>query len=206
MKSRRRSDGERTYAAIVDKALAVSSVEGLGGLTIGRLADELGMSKSGVYAHFKSKERLQLETIEAARKVFLTEVIMPGMSQPEGLGQLYGLCDAFLSYVERQVFPGGCFFAGLLSEFDAQPGPIHQQVAADHRLWLDGLASAARVAQQRGEVDPDADVEQLAFELDAVLELGNYLYMLYREPEMLKRSRTAVRDAIARRSPQRRRP
>lgn len=181
--------------------MALASVEGLGGLTIGRLADELGMSKSGVYAHFKSKERLQLETIEAARKVFLAEVIGPGMSQPEGMGQLQGLCDAFVSYVERQVFPGGCFFAGLLSEFDAQPGPIHQQVAGDHRLWLEGLVGVARVAQQRGELHPDAEVKQLAFELDAVLELGNYLYMLYREPEMLERSRIAVREAIHRRSP-----
>lgn len=176
--------------------MVVASVEGLAGLTIGRLADELGMSKSGLYAHFKSKERLQLDTIEAAREVFFREVIAPATSHGEGLARLRALCDSFLSYVERRVFPGGCFFAGLLSEFDAQPGTIHEQVAADHRFWLDGLAGTARAAQQRGELDPRADVEQLAFELDAALELGNYLYILYRDPEILKRVRRAVRRSI----------
>ena len=197
--SRRRSDGERTYSAIIETAMAVASVEGLGGLTIGRLAAKLGMSKSGVYAHFKSKERLQLDTIEAARQVFLREVIEPALSQPEGLAQLRGLCDAFLSYVERRVFPGGCFFAGLLGEFDAQPGTVHRQVAADHTTWLEALVATARAGQQLGEIVPEADLEQLAFELDASMELGNYLYLLYGQPAMLQRARTAVRESIDRR-------
>lgn len=179
--------------------MALASVEGLGGVTIGRLADELGMSKSGVYAHFKSKQRLQLATLEAARRVFLDEVIEPAMARPEGLPRLRGLCESFLSYVERHVFPGGCFFAGLLGEFDAQPGAIHEELAADHRAWLDGLVAAARAAQQQGELDPRADLEQLAFELDAALELGNYLYMLYRDTGALQQARTAVSGAIDRR-------
>ncbi len=192
----RRSDGEQTHAAILKKAMDLASVEGLGGLTIGRLADALGMSKSGVYAHFRSKRRLQLETIEAARQVFVREVLGPGLAAPEGIGQLEDLCEAFLSYVERSVFPGGCFFAGLLSEFDARPGEIQEQVASDHRLWLEGLARAGRAAQSRGELDASADVEQLAFELDAALELANYLYMLYRDPGMIERGRSAIRAAI----------
>lgn len=179
--------------------MALASVEGLGGLTIGRLADELAMSKSGVYAHFKSKQRLQLETLEAARQVFFREVIEPAMEEGEGLAQLRALCETFLSYVERLVFPGGCFFASLLSEFDAQPGTIHQEVSADHRAWLDGLVAAARAAQQQGELDPGADLEQLAFELDAALELGNYLYVLFREPYILQQARTTVRETIDRR-------
>lgn len=179
--------------------MAMASVEGLGGLTIGRLAEKLGMSKSGVYAQVKSKERLQLDTIEAARRVFFREVIEPGMSQPEGLAQLQGLCDAFLSYVERRVFPGGCFFAGLLGEFDAQPGTVHRQVAADHKSWLQVLVATARAGQQRGEFGPEADAQQLAFELDASMELGNFLYLLYRDPNMLQRARAAVRESIERR-------
>lgn len=179
--------------------MAVASVEGLGGLTIGRLADELEMSKSGVYAHFKSKQRLQLDTIEAARQVFLREVLEPGLSAPEGLGQLRGLCEAFISYVERGVFPGGCFFAGLLSEFDAQAGAIREQVAADHAQWLQTLETTARAAQARRELDRRADVEQLAFELDAAMELANYLYVLYRDAEILDRARRAVGDSIDRR-------
>ncbi|MGA7269823.1 MAG: helix-turn-helix domain-containing protein, partial [Acidimicrobiia bacterium] len=94
----RRSDGEHTHALILDKAVALASVEGLEGLTVGRLAAELGMSKSGVYAHFKSKRRLQTEVIEAAREVFAREVIGPGMAEPQGLSRLRGLCEAFLTY------------------------------------------------------------------------------------------------------------
>lgn len=176
--------------------MALASVEGLGGLTIGRLADELGMSKSGVYAHFGSKRGLQLKTIEAARRVFVREVVEPGLSAPDGVARLMGLCEAFVSYVERGVFPGGCFFAGLLSEFDARPGEIHEQVASDHRRWLEALAAAGRAARDRGEIDRRTDVDQLAFELDAVLELANYLYTLYRDPVFLERARTAVRTAI----------
>jgi hypothetical protein len=103
--------------------------------------------------------------------------------------------------VERGVFPGGCFFAGLLSEFDARPGAIHEQVAADHTRWLDALARTGRRAQERGELDQQADVAQLAFELDAALELANYLYLLYRDPGLLERGRTAVRESIDRRRP-----
>jgi AcrR family transcriptional regulator len=195
---RRRSDGEQTHAAILAEALRLASVEGLNRLTIGRLAQELGVSKSGVFAHFGGKERLQLETIEAAREVFEREVLEPALAAPEGLGQLLGLCEAFLSYVERGVFPGGCFFAGLLAEFDAQPGPIHQEVAADQREWLAGLEAAARRAQEQGELDPDADAAQLAFELDAALELANYFWVLYRDPAVIHRARTAIHAAIAR--------
>lgn len=178
--------------------MALASVEGLGSLTIGRLANELEMSKSGVYSHFRSKQRLQLDTLAAAREVFSSEVIEPALAHAEGLPQLRALCESFLSYVERHVFPGGCFFAALLGEFDAQPGPIHQEVAADHTAWLDAMVAAARVAQEQGELDPGANLDQLAFELDAALELGNYLYVLYRDPHVLEEARTAVRAAIHR--------
>jgi AcrR family transcriptional regulator len=181
--------------------MALASVEGLGSLTIGRLAEALEMSKSGVYAHFGSKERLQLETIEAARQVFVREVVQPGLAAPMGLGQLEALCEAFVSYVERGVFPGGCFFAALLGEFDAQQGRLHDEVAADNRRWLDTLSSAAAQAQTRGELRPDADPEQLAFELHAALELGNYLYALFRDPAVLNRARVALRNAIDARRP-----
>jgi AcrR family transcriptional regulator len=181
--------------------MALASVEGLGSLTIGRLAETLNMSKSGVYAHFGSKERLQLETIEAARQVFVREVVQPGLAAPMGLGQLEALCEAFLSYVERGVFPGGCFFAALLGEFDAQQGRLHDEVAADNRGWLDVLSSAAAQARERGELRPDADLEQLAFELHAALELGNFLYKLFCDPAVLDRARAAVRNAIGARRP-----
>ena len=181
--------------------MALASVEGLGGLTIGRLARTVGLSKSGVYAHFRSKRRLQMEVVEAARQVFVREVIEPGLSAPAGLGQLRGLCDAFLAYVRRGVFPGGCFFAGMLGEFDARPGPLHREVTADQREWLDLLHTTAERARARREVDPGADLEQLAFELHAALELANYLYVLHRDAAFLERGRAAVEAAIGRALP-----
>jgi AcrR family transcriptional regulator len=179
--------------------MRTASVEGLGRLTLGRLANELGVSKSGLYAHFGSKRRLQLETIDAARKVFVREVIEPGLAAPTGCAQLEALCEAFLSYVGRGVFPGGCFFAGMLSEFDGQSGEVHEETVADKELWLGLLAQMARDARDRRELDGEADIEQLAFELDAALELANYLFVLNRDPEVLERGRRAVRNAIERR-------
>jgi AcrR family transcriptional regulator len=195
----RRSDGERTHGAILEAAMGMASLEGLGTVTIGRLAKKLGVSKSGLYAHFGSKRRLQLETLEAARGVFAREVIEPGLAAPKGVAQLESLCEAFVSYVERGVFPGGCFFAGLLSEFDGQTGEVHEQTAADHRQWLGFLEQLARDARERGELNRETDLDQLAFELDAAVELANYLFVLYRDPNVLQQGRAAVRNAIARR-------
>ena len=110
----RRSDGDRTHTAILNTAAAMASVDGIHGLTIGRLADSLGVSKSGLYAHFGSKEALQLETIETAKLIFEREVMVPAYLAPEGLPQLESLLEAYFSYLQRGVFPGGCFFAGLV--------------------------------------------------------------------------------------------
>lgn len=177
--------------------MRIASVEGLGGLTIGRLAAELGVSKSGVYAHFRSKERLQRETIEAASKLYTREVIQPGLSAEEGMAQLEGLCEAFLSYVERGIFPGGCFFAHVIAELDAQAGALRDEVAAGQLGWLSLLADRARVAAGRGELSDAVDPEQLAFELTGALELANYLAMLHGDPAYIERGRRAVRRVLA---------
>jgi AcrR family transcriptional regulator len=195
---RRRSDGEQTHAAILDAAIRLASIEGLNSLTIGRLARELGISKSGVFAHFRSKERLQEETVDAAGEIFEREVLTPGLSAPEGLAQLEALCEAYLSYVERRVFPGGCFFAHLLAEFDAQSGPVHDQMESNQRGWLGMVAGMIETAIERGELDPATDPLQLAFELHAAMELANYLSMLHRDPSVVDRGRRAIRDALAR--------
>lgn len=195
---RRRSDGERTHAAILHAAMRIASIEGLGSLTIGRLARELGVSKSGVFAHFRSKQRLQQETVEAAGEVFEREVLEPGLDAPEGLARLESLCEAYLSYVERGVFPGGCFFAHLLAEFDAQSGPIHDELVAGQNGWVGLLEGLVEAARDRGELDPATDPAQLAFELYGPLELANYLSMLYGDPSIIGRGREAVRAAIAR--------
>lgn len=199
--SRRRSDGEQTHSAILDAAMRLASIEGLGSLTIGRVAQELEISKSGVFAHFGSKRRLQHETIEAAEAVFAREVVEPGLNAPEGLAQLEGLCEAYLSYVERGVFPGGCFFAQLLAEFDAPEGTIHDAVAEGQQGWLSLLERLITTAQDQHEVDPTVDARQLAFELYAALELANYLSTLYGDPAIINRGRTAIQTSITRAKP-----
>jgi AcrR family transcriptional regulator len=193
---RRRSDGEQTHAVILDAAMRLASIEGLGSLTIGRLARELGVSKSGVFAHFRSKQRLQLETVAAAEEVFEREVLAPGLAAPAGLARLESLCEAYLSYLERGVFPGGCFFAQLLAEFDAPRGPLHDAVALGQQGWLGLLEQEIETAQEQGQVVADLDPTQLAFELYAPLELANYLATLYDDGRFIQRGRSAVRATI----------
>ncbi|MCI0633593.1 MAG: TetR/AcrR family transcriptional regulator [Actinobacteria bacterium] len=195
---RRRTDGERTHAAILEAAARIASIEGVNGLTIGRLAESLGVSKSGLYAHFGSKERLQLETIAKAKAIFDAEVMQPAFAAREGLGQLRTLFDAFFSYVERGVFPGGCFFAGLLAEEDARDGPIHEVVVAWEHESVVGIADIAAAAQRRGEIGSNVEVHQLAFELYAFIELANFHFVLFRDPEVLERGRRSVADALER--------
>lgn len=177
--------------------MRLASVEGLGSLTIGRLARELDLSKSGVFAHFRSKRRLEDETIAAAGEVFEREVLGPGMAAPDGLERLEALCEAYLSYVERGVFPGGCFFAHLLAEFDARRGPVHDQLVEIQRGWLGLLEGLIETAKQQDELGPETDAGQLAFEIYAALELANYLSILNRDPSMVERGRAAVRAALA---------
>lgn len=199
--AKRRSDGEQTHAVILEAAMELASVEGLASLTIGRLAERTGISRSGVFAHFRSKERLQAETIAAAEAIFEREVLAPGLDAPDGLGQIEGFCEAYLSYVERQVFPGGCFFAQLLAEFDAPEGPVHDRVVTLQQRALGLLEGLITLAQERGELDTDVDAAQLAFELYGPLELANYLSTLFRDPSVVERGRTAVRATLARSRP-----
>lgn len=192
----RRSDGEETHAAILEAAMRLASIEGLGSLTIGRLARELGISKSGVFAHFRSKQRLQEETVAAAVEVFDREVLAPATRAPAGLARLRQLAEAYLSYVERGVFPGGCFFGQLLAEFDGPDGPLHDAVVAGNRGWIARLTDEVATAQRRGEIDPEADPAQVAFEVDAALEMANYLSTLHRDLTFVGRGRRAVEAVL----------
>lgn len=193
---RRRADGERTHAAILDVATRLASIEGVHGLTLGRLAEETGISKSGLYAHFGSKEQLQLEVIEAAAEIVMREVVGPAMQAPEGLRRLQAFANAYFSYIERWVFPGGCFFSSLLAEADARQGPIHDLVVANQREAGLELTELVRAAQRRGELDRRIDPAQLAFEIDACMSQSNYLFVLFRDLAVLERGRKAIRRII----------
>lgn len=200
---RQRSDGARTHAAILETATRLASVDGIQGVTLGRLAAELGVSKSGLYAHFGSKEQLQLETIDAAMEIFGREVVAPARAAASGLGRLEALFAAYFSYLERWVFPGGCFFAALLAEMDARSGPVHERVRTLEREWMEEMTSYAAAAQAAGELRRDVDVGQLVFELYACMEMANYHFVLFRDPAVLERGRRAVARIVAQARPER---
>ncbi|HUP64423.1 MAG TPA: TetR/AcrR family transcriptional regulator [Thermoanaerobaculia bacterium] len=188
--------GERTRRAILETAVDMASAEGLEGLTIGRLASGLEMSKSGLFAHFGSKEELQLACVEAAREIFLSEVIRPALRAPRGIARLRALCEQWISYAERKVFRGGCFFDAAAAEFDSRPGEVRDRVAATWRDWLAMLESAARKAQEVGELDPEIDPSQVAYELNALVTAANRSSQLLEDEAAWNRARSAARRLI----------
>jgi AcrR family transcriptional regulator len=162
-----KTKGERTRHAILDTAAALATEEGLEPLSIGRLAEAMEMSKSGLFAHFGSKEELQLATVDHAASLVVSEVIAPARAAPKGLPRVWALCDHKIDYVERQVFPGGCFFAATSAEFNHRPGPVRDRIEAMIRSWLSYLEHAVEQAQQTGELVQTLSAKELAFELDA---------------------------------------
>src|ERR1700733_4683776 len=192
------SHGSKTRQAILATAADVASVDGLDGLTVGRLAAELSMSKSGLFAHFGSKQDLQMATIEEARQRYVREVIEPALAANPGIVRLHALCESFLSYLDRGVFPGGCFFASAMAEFDAKaPGPVRDRIAKCQAQWMDTLERAAVCALEAGELHTNADPQQLAFELEAALLSANWYFHLYKDPSYFERARRAVLDRLA---------
>jgi len=193
----RRSDGEQSRSAILDAAAQLATVEGLGGLSIARLADAVGMSKSGLFAHFGSKEELQLATVETASSIFSAQVVEPAMTAGRGIERLRRLADGYLAYVQADTFPGGCFFASALAEVDTQPGAVRDRLAGFLADWLNRLETAARDAQTDGAIDPAEDPAQIAFEVEAALLLANNQYVVTRTPEPIERARRAIDRRLA---------
>jgi AcrR family transcriptional regulator len=173
-------------------AADVASLEGLEGLSIATLAERVGMSKSGLFAHFGSKQELQLATIELAVEILGDEVIRPALEGPPGLVRFRTLVEGFLQHIERRTFPGGCFFASAAAELDGRPGPLRDRIAAIHGQWLEGLETCLRDAQVAGELDPKADVEQVAFEVHALLSGGNAMAQLENDSSALVRTRRGI--------------
>jgi AcrR family transcriptional regulator len=188
----RRSDGERSRAAILEHATSLATIEGIDGLSLSRLADAVGMSKSGLFAHFGSKEELQLATIEAADSVFTQEVLEPAIDAGTGIERLRALLDAYLRYLEQETFPGGCFFASALAEVDMQPGPVRDRLVEFLADWLGRLQSAVADAQREGSIDSSEDAAQLVFEFEAALLLANAHYIVSRTREPIERARRAI--------------
>jgi AcrR family transcriptional regulator len=192
----RRARGDRTRRAILDEAVQIASAEGLEGLSIGRLAEALGVSKSGLFAHFGSKLDLQVETVRAAREIFMDEVLQAA-SADGGIQEILSLTDAWLGYMEREVFRGGCFLVAASVEFDSRSGPVRDEIAGLVSEWLMALEAAVADAQEAGHVSLEVDAQQLAFELHALCVGANGAFQLYRDTEAFERARSAIRRRLA---------
>src|SRR2546428_6704654 len=171
---RRRLRGMKTRQAILGHAARVGSAEGLEAVSLQRLATDLGISKSGLFAHFGSKEELHLATIDDAARTFTDEVIRPALATPRGIGRVWALCNSWLSYLERGVFPGGCFFWAVAEEVDSRrPGPVRDAVLAGEADGVHIVQGGVREAQGAGEIEASLYPEQRARERDILLQQAN---------------------------------
>jgi AcrR family transcriptional regulator len=190
--------GRETRAQILRMAMDTASVKGLSGLSIGDLATRLGMSKSGLFRHFGAKEQLQLATADAALDVFEQEVVAPAMSVSPGTDRLRALMHSWVGYLERDVFPGGCFFSAASADVDSQPGPVRDRIAGIGRAAVDAIAAEVESAQRLGQLRAEVDARQLAFELHAYALEVNWARLLLDDDRAGDRARTAIDAALAR--------
>jgi AcrR family transcriptional regulator len=187
---------DRARQVILRRAADIASRDGLEGLSIGRLATDLGVSKSGLFGYFGSKEELQLATIRAAAGVYLDEVVRPALAVPPGVERLRRLCESWLSYSQRRVFPGGCFFFTVTAEFGGRPGRVRDAVAAAGLQWRSLVARTVEDARQLGELAAGLDADQLAFELISFMETANATSLLHDDAEPYARARAAIRTRV----------
>ncbi|KOT87481.1 TetR/AcrR family transcriptional regulator [Streptomyces rimosus] len=193
------AESRRTRDRIIDRSIAIASVEGLDGLTIGRLATDLGMSKAGVLGHFGTKEALQLASLDGASAIFSRAVWEPAARTAPGLARLRAICEYWITYLEREhgAFPGGCFFTTAAVEFDARVGPIRDAVVRRSTLWRRRLANEIRYAVEAGELPRDTDPDQLVFELIGLYTGLNQAIQLFADPLAQDRTRRALDRLLA---------
>jgi AcrR family transcriptional regulator len=196
-KAEGQSKGQETRRRILAHSMRVAASHGLAGLTIGRLARDLGMSKSGLFAHFRSKRQLEMATISEARKVFTSQVLAPATVGNEGIERLWILCDSWLAHIERRVFPGGYFFTGAFFECAERSGAAETEINAMARDWWNSLKSAVLKAQDRKEIDPTADARRVSFDLNGILMAAYWAFLVEKDPGIFGEGRTAIRVKLA---------
>ena len=193
-----REDGLRTRAAILQQAVAAATVEGLEGLSIGGLAQALGMSKSGLYAHFGSKQELQLATIDEAERIFGLEVIEPASAVADaGLPQLVAVCDLFFEHLRRRTFPGGCFFASAILEMGTRPGPVKERIGRFQQRFVGVIFGFAQRAQELGQIPADEDLTLLVFDLNGIILAANANFVMTEDGTALHIAHRAVRRRLS---------
>ena len=198
------SKGELTRAAILEHAMSMASRYGLEGLTIGQLADELDLSKSGLFAHFRSKEALQVQLLEYVAAQFIERVVKPALAAPRGVERLEALFDHWLRWTRWKPMPGGCLFVAAATELDDRPGPVRDRLVELQRSWLGFLTGAARIAIEEGEFASDADPELFGHELYGVMLTYHHANRLLRDPKAESRARMSFQKLIESARPSRR--
>jgi AcrR family transcriptional regulator len=188
--------GEETKAAILDQAVAIASEVGFTGLTIGQLAERTQMSKSGLFAHFKSKEVLQLETLQRARERFTDVVVRPALTTPRGVKRVQVLVERWLDWATDGL-QGGCIFVASAAEYDDRPGPMRDAVVQNERDWLETIATVAGTAVAEGDFRADLDTEQFAFTVQGLMLSYHQAKRLLGDPKALEHVRQALDDLIA---------
>jgi AcrR family transcriptional regulator len=194
--------GDERRQLILERAAQTASRLGLEGLTIGQLASDLGLSKSGLFAHFQSKEALQVQTLRHAAELFVDRVVRPALKAPRGERRLRALFERWLAWAEADVLKGGCLFVAAATELDDQEGPVRDELVRQQRDWLELIANVARTGIAEGDFRPGLDGEQLAYELYGVMLAYHHARRLLRDPRAPRRARDAF-DALveAARSP-----
>jgi AcrR family transcriptional regulator len=193
---RRQARGGRTRNAILARAVHIASVHGLEGLTVGSLAAQLRMSKSGLFAHFGSKEDLQLATVEHARQIFIEKVTLPAIAAPRGMPRLWGLIEHWLALVEKHVFQGGCFFSAASFEFDSRRGVVRDRIAAIMHEWIGAMTRAVYGAQETGHLDRKIDPTRLAFEIHAIAMGAHWAHQLLDDKRAYSRARSILLERL----------
>jgi AcrR family transcriptional regulator len=190
------ASGRQTREQILRAAMDTASVTGLSGLSIGVLADQLGMSKSGLFRHFGAKERLQLAAVDAAAGIFARDVYQPALSAEPGLDRLRALMSYWIRYLEGDTFPGGCFFAAASADMDSRPGPVRDRVAEVVGAGIAAIVAEIEAARELGQLREDVDPAQLAFQLHAYAMEVNWARQLLDDQGAGDRGRAAIEAAL----------
>jgi AcrR family transcriptional regulator len=193
-----RVDGVVSRGVILNAAARLATTQGLEGLSLGNLAQHIGMSKSGLYAHFKSKEELELATIETAAEIFESDVINRVPASPGGLARVSALTEAFLGHLARRIFPGGCFFANVAAQLATRPGRARDRVMQVQAAWVEQFTSSLRQAQETGEIPCDSDLDQLVFEITSMMFRANFVWIMSLDKHALDQARKGVENVLSR--------
>ena len=193
-----RADGVETRRTILDAAARLATTHGLEGLSIGDLAQHIGMSKSGLYAHFKSKEELELATIDTAFEIFENDVLRKIPASLRGIARVTALSEAFFQHLTRRVYPGGCFFATVAAQLAPRPSRPRDKVMRMQGEWIAQFVAALRQACDDNEIQPDSDLDQLAFEITAMMFRANFGWIVTEDEHVLNQARIGIRSVLSR--------